>query len=336
MFPAVRRPLARSLREGGGRPREDCLASLLQGSPSTAQLEQEARAWRPEGSAPEFSRRCPSSYLAGPGACACAPAPSPGGRRAGREGRAWTPASPEGAAGEGSLLPRPGGGPGPGGEICHNHRSGGDASGGRAARRPFPSCAGPAPPAGRALQLQEIPEALHHPGAARSPGCQGSPKESHMPAGRPRGPPSPPPCPTRPAGRPRSPARHPFPRPGGPAECVAAPAGGYFEREGERPGRGVFGFFPGPRPASPGPRLPAEEGHVEGERRAASIRLRAGEGPRRQPARLAWLCGPSDGITNSALHGRWLQGARYLHAPPPVSAGGRGTPSPAADSGLTG
>lgn len=40
-----------------------------------------------------------------------------------------------------------------------------------------------------------------------------------------------------------------------------------------------FRLFPGPGPASPGPRLPAEEGHVEGEGRAASIRLRAGEGP---------------------------------------------------------
>lgn len=40
-----------------------------------------------------------------------------------------------------------------------------------------------------------------------------------------------------------------------------------------------FRLFPGPGPASRGPRLPAEEGHVEGEGRAASIRLRAGEGP---------------------------------------------------------
>lgn len=40
-----------------------------------------------------------------------------------------------------------------------------------------------------------------------------------------------------------------------------------------------FRLFPGLRPASRGPRLPAEEGHVEGEGRAASIQLRAGEGP---------------------------------------------------------
>lgn len=89
----------------------------------------------------------------------------------------------------------------------------------------------PAPRAGRALQLQEIPEALHHPGAARSPGCQGSPKESHMPAGR-AARPRPPFHPGRAATSGRAGARLAAPsRAPGPAECVAAPAAGYFERE---------------------------------------------------------------------------------------------------------
>lgn len=72
-----------------------------------------------------------------------------------------------------------------------------------------------------------------------------------MPAERPRGPPSPPPSPTRRGshvGRPAAPSRAL-----GTAECVAVPAGGYFEREGSGPGRGVFGFFLAPVPLAGGP-----------------------------------------------------------------------------------
>lgn len=156
---------------------------------------------------------------------------------------------------------------------------------------PEPS-AQPAPPAGRALQLQEIPEALHHPGAARSPGCQGSPKESHMPAGRAARPRHPPPQPGEAAtsGRagagPAAPSRAP-----GPAECVAAPAGGYFEREGSGPAS-VFSAFSWP-PARPPPARAlgcprSGEGGSRGggKRRAAAIRLglRPGSRPGRRPA----------------------------------------------------
>lgn len=91
-------------------------------------------------------------------------------------------------------------------------------------RRRVRGSAGSAPPSraalGRlprplaALQLQEIPEALHHPGAARRPGCQGSPKESHMPAGRATARPALSPTQSHSARQPRSPARRPFPRPG--------------------------------------------------------------------------------------------------------------------------
>lgn len=46
---------------------------------------------------------------------------------------------------------------------------------------------------------------------------------------------------------------------------------------------------------------------------------------------------PGGWIINSSAWLRLrLQGARYLHAPPPGSLGSQGTPSPATDSGLTG
>lgn len=127
-----------------------------------------------------------------------------------------------------------------------------------------------------------------------------------MPAGRPRGPPSPPFQPggaatsgqagARPAAPSRAPAR---------AECVAAPAGGYFEREGNGPAS-VFRLFPGPRPSSPGPRLPAEWGGgvSRGEgKRAAAIRLGPRPRPGRRPA-LVRTCALGRGRTAGLLIAR--------------------------------
>lgn len=110
-------------------------------------------------------------------------------------------------------------------------------------------------------------------------------------AGRPRGPPSPPPPPQpgeaatsgRAGAGPAAPSRAP-----GPAECVAAPAGGYFEREGSGP-TSVFSAFSWP-PARPPPARAlgcprsGRGGHVAGgKRRAAAIRL--GLRPRSRPGR---------------------------------------------------
>lgn len=243
MFPAVRGPPAREVQEEGGLG-ENRLVCLQPRSPSTPHLEQEARVCRSKESAPEFSRRRPSSYLAAPVA---APAPPPPPQEA---AGLLTPAEVTGregnqAAGGGALPapgpcppPRPGkGGPGPppapkerrgrGASRLARGRSGTGVGkpptppeqrrlvrGFGRLRAPFPSRAGPAPPAGCALQLQEIPEALHHPGAARRPGCQGSPKESHMPAGRPTARPALASTQSHSTRQPRSPTRHPFPRPG--------------------------------------------------------------------------------------------------------------------------
>lgn len=163
----------------------------------------------------------------------------------------------------------------------------------------------PAPPAGRALQLQEIPEALHHPGAARSPGCQGSPKESHMPAGRAARPRSPlPPRPSSHVGPGGGRGGRPFPRPGR-AECVAAPAGGYFEREGSGPAS-VFSAFSWPPARQPGPRLPAEWGGGSrgGRRGDAATRLGLGPRPGRRPAAVGTCAlgrGPADGLLIARL-----------------------------------
>ncbi|XP_052571545.1 translation initiation factor IF-2-like [Peromyscus californicus insignis] len=255
------------------------------GSPSTPRLEQEARACLPAGRKnplPSFPAAAPRATWPAPVPVPVpAPAPPPppqeaaglvtlaevtgreGNQAAGggaspapgpcpppRPGRAGLdPRQPRRSGGGGEPPASPGGGPGPAGETSHPtgarrrrvRGSGGSAplpelrwagSPGRP-RSPAAGNSRSSPSSGRSAQprLPRLPR--------RRATCR--------PAGRPRGPPSPPPCPTRP-GRPRSPARHPFPRPGGPAECVAAPAGGYFEREGERPGRGVFGFFLAPGP----------------------------------------------------------------------------------------
>lgn len=157
-----------------------------------------------------------------------APGPSP---RPGPERRDWTPArlenggegrgacsSPAAGGQAGSLPPLP---PEPG----PRRRPLGSGSGAPLRERR----ARPAPRDGRALQLQEIPEALHHPGAARGPGCQGSPKESHMPAGR-AARPRPPPRPTGPGshvGPGGDGPRRPFPRPG-PGGMRGSPGWGLF------------------------------------------------------------------------------------------------------------
>lgn len=142
-----------------------------------------------------------------PGACACAPAPSPGGRRASDSCRGDGPRGKPGGWGRGVACTWPlsaaqagKGGPGPPpapkerrgrGASClarppargrsgigrgnlPPHRSGGDASGGRAARCPFPSCAGPAPPAAalsscRKFQKLSIIPAQRAAQAAKAP-----------------------------------------------------------------------------------------------------------------------------------------------------------------------
>lgn len=179
----------------------------------------------------------------------------------------------------------------------------------------------PAPPAGRALQLQEIPEALHHPGAARSPGCQGSPKESHMPAGRAARPRLPPltPAPRRlqpgraaTSGRAGGPAGRPFPRPG-PNGMRGSPGRGLFSA-----GRGAarprcFLAFSWPPARQPGPSAArgveggsrGGEGGVGGK--GGPPRSGLGLGPRPRPGRrpaAVRTCAsrprPSGGIINSA------------------------------------
>lgn len=118
--------------------------------------------------------------------------------------------------------------------------------------------------------------------AQRSQGCQGSPKEGHMPAGR--GPPSPHPLPGRAATSGRAGASAAPSR--GPAECVAAPTGVYFEREGSGPAS-VFSAFSWPPARQPGPSAARREGGhvagggVEGRRDPARLRprLRPGPGP---------------------------------------------------------
>lgn len=97
-------------------------------------------------------------------------------------------------------------------------------------------------------------------------------------AGRPTARPALAPTLSHSVGRPRSPVRRPFPRPGGRRNAWQPRSGAILSGRGAAQPR-CFRLFPGPRPVSPGPRLPAEEGHVEGEGRAALIRLRAGEGP---------------------------------------------------------
>lgn len=294
--------------------------------PSTPQLEEVARVWRSLGTRSRLFPPPPPLELPGrPGGRARAPAPSPGGRRASdsgggdgprgkpggwgrgaactwplsaaqaQQGRAWTPASPEGAAGEGSLPPRPG-------EVRHppgrgnlppGRSAGGDACGGRPARRPLPEprwAGSPGRPlalsSGRKFQKLSIIPAQ----AARRRGCQGFPKESphaDRAAGRATARPALAPTQSHSARQPRSspgragagraaPSRAPET-----AECVAAPAGGYFEREGSGPAAMVFGFFLAPVPLAGALGSPAEEGTRgrEGEGRAASIPLRAGEGP---------------------------------------------------------
>lgn len=140
-----------------------------------------------------------------------------------------------------------------------------------------------------------------------------------MPAGRaarPR-PPPPPPLPSRlgshvgPGG---DRAGRPFPHPGR-AECVAAPAGGYFEREGSGPAS-VFSAFSWPPAHQPGPsaaRGVGGGGHVAGRR---AVRVggprRPGSGP--GPGGARRRCGP--------LLSARARAAGLLIAPGPDSSSG--------------
>lgn len=267
-----------------------------------------------------------------PGGGGTGPQPDPPKKRGGTRRRCVRLASTSApcGGGAGDLLPSP---PHP---LLPSPRGRPLGSGCKA---PLPEPrAQPAPPAGRALQLQEIPEALHHPGAARSPGCQGSPKESHMPAGRaarPQLPPQPPPqAASNPARQPRRAGRGARPaapsRAPGPTECVAAPAGGYFQREGERPGLGVFWLFPGPRPASPGPRLPAQwRGGSRGGGRLVEREGRRdpawGSGPGPGPGGARRRCGP-------ALLGRGRAAGLLIARLAPAAAAAPRRPLPARPS----
>lgn len=88
----------------------------------------------------------------------------------------------------------------------------------------------------------------------------------------------------------------------GRAECVAAPAGGYFEREGSGPAS-VFSAFSWPPARQPGPRLPVESGGDAsrgGGRRdpaGAPAQARSAPGGGRD---LRSLPRPGGGIINSA------------------------------------
>lgn len=134
-----------------------------------------------------------------------------------------------------------------------------------------------------------------------------------MPAGsaaRPRHPPPPQPGEAATSGRagagPAAPSRAP-----GPAECVAAPAGGYFEREGSGP-TSVFSAFSWP-PARPPPARALgcprsgrggsrgrgeEEGRRDPARAPAPVQAREAPGGSRD---LRSRPGRSGGIINSAL-----------------------------------
>lgn len=85
-----------------------------------------------------------------------------------------------------------------------------------------------------------------------------------MPAGRPAARPALAPHPVQ-LGRPATSGRAgtrqgpTLSRAPGPAECVAAPTGGYFEREGSGPAL-VFSAFSWPPARRPGPRLPKKRG----------------------------------------------------------------------------
>lgn len=166
-------------------------------------------------------------------------------------------------------------------------------------------------------------------------------------AGRPRGPPLPPP-PSNPAEQPRragrGPGRPPLPAPRTRRNAWQPRPGTILSGRGAAQPR-CFRLFPGPRPASPGPRLPAEwegglsRGGWKGRASAIRLELGPGPGPGRRPAAVrtcALFRGRAAGLLIARLAPLRLQGARYLHAPPPVNTGGLGTPSPEADSGLTG
>lgn len=167
MFPAVRGPPAREVQEGGG-PGENRLVRLQPRSPFDASARAGGAGLPAEGIRSRVFPPPPLKLPGRPGGCACAPAPSPGGRRASdsgggdgprgkpggwgrgvactwplsaaqaREGRAWTPASPEGAAGEGSLPPRPGEVRDRGGETSHTTGAADTRARVRSARRPLP------------------------------------------------------------------------------------------------------------------------------------------------------------------------------------------------------
>lgn len=170
----------------------------------------------------------------------------------------------------------------------------------------------------RAARSARSPGRPHSPAAGNSrsspssrrsaqPGLPRLPEgEPH--AGRPRGPPSPPS--SNPAGQPRragrGPGQPPLPAPRDRRNAWQPRPGAILSGRGAAQPR-CFRLFPGPWPASPGPRLPAEWGGHEarGKRRAAAIRLgprapaQAREAPSGDPD-LRSRPRPSGGIINSA------------------------------------
>jgi hypothetical protein len=95
----------------------------------------------------------------------------------------------------------------------------------------------------RKFQKLSIIPAQRAAWAAKAPRRRATCGPAERGSERPRGPPSPPPSPTRRGShvaRPAAPSRAP-----GTAECVAAPAGGYFEREGSGPAA-LFSAFSWP------------------------------------------------------------------------------------------
>lgn len=153
--------------------------------------------------------------------------------------------------------------------------------------------------------------------------------------------------PSLPAGQPRRAGRaggragtgRPFPHPGW-AECVAAPAGGYFEREGSGPAS-VFSAFSWPPAHQPGPsaaRGVGGGGHVAGRRagRGGGAAIRLWPRPERRPAAVRTRA-PGGRVINSARPGVDSRAQAPLPARPSAgSTGGPGTPSPVTDAGLTG
>lgn len=189
---------------------------------------------------------------------------------------------------------------GDGGGVCRLPRV---QYGGRVWRSPPSTLAAGAPPR---VGLQGAPSraarSARSPGRPRSPAAgnsrsspssrrsaqPGLPRlpEGEPHAGRPRGPPSPP-LPTRPGshvGPGGGPARPPLPAPRAQRNAWQPRLGAILSGRGAAQPR-CFWLFPGPRPASPGPRLPAEWGGSRGEGKGRAAAIRLGLGPRPRPGR---------------------------------------------------